>query len=287
MRLILIIGVFYFSITTDAQLVHPKISPLATITQDIGLSTITIEYSRPSVQGRSVFGSLVPYGRIWRVGANESTKFTTDSDIDILGNTLAKGTYALYAFPDSTHWEVVFHKNISHWGDGREAYDPGEDVFRITVIPDKIPYLQENFLISFEKINHNSATMLWTWEQTKIAIPITIDTDSKMQHQIAAAINKTPTAQTYYEAARYLEEQKVDYPKALHYVNKALELGGDTYYFHRVKSLIEAAMENYAQAIISAKKSLELSQKEGKDEFVRMNEQNIRHWANTLKRSKK
>lgn len=267
-----------FSAVLTAQIEIPDASPFSKVEQDVGLTKITVAYSRPGAKGRKIFGGLVPYGRIWRVGANESTKFTADSDISVMGNYLPQGTYALYAFPYKDYWEVVFHKNTEHWGDGRKAYDPVEDAFRIRISPLKIADYQENFLITFDEINHNTINMLWIWEQTLIKIPIAVDTDSKMMEEIATGIRQNPTAQTYYEAARYLQEQGKLYKQALLYLNKAIEIGGDTYYFYRAKSLVEAAMEQYGSAIISAQKSLELAQKEDKDEFVRMNEQNISLW---------
>lgn len=263
-----------------AQIEIPRASPFSKIEQDVGLTKITVTYSRPGAKGRKIFGSLVPYGRIWRVGANESTKFTTDSDITVMGNYLPRGTYALYAFPYKDYWEVVFHKNTEHWGDGRKAYDPAEDAFRIRINPMEISDYQENFLITFDEIDHNAINMLWIWEQTLIKIPIAVDTDSKMMEEIATGIEENPTAQTYYEAARYLQEQNTLYTQALIYLNKAIEIGGDTYYFYRVKSLVEAGLKDYKSAIISAQKSLELARKEDKDEFVRMNEQNISLWKN-------
>ncbi|WP_299163912.1 DUF2911 domain-containing protein [uncultured Eudoraea sp.] len=268
-----------FSTVLAAQIEAPKASPFSKVEQDVGLTKITIAYSRPGAKGRKVLGGLVPYGRIWRVGANESTKFTADDDLTIMGNNLPEGTYALYAFPYEGHWDVVFHKNTEHWGDGRKAYDPEEDAFRIRIKPQEIPNYQENFLITFDEIDHNSINMLWIWEHTLIKIPISVDTDTKMRQEIAFKIAENPTAQTYYEAARYLQEQRESYPEALSYLNKAIELGGDTYYFYRVKSLVEAALKDYGSAIISAQKSLELAQKEEKDEFVRMNEQNISVWS--------
>lgn len=268
-----------FSTVLASQIEAPKASPFSKVEQDVGLTKITIAYSRPGAKGRKVLGGLVPYGRIWRVGANESTKFTADGDLTIMGNNLPEGTYALYAFPYEGHWDVVFHKNTEHWGDGRKAYDPEEDAFRIRIIPQEISNYQENFLITFDEIDHNSINMLWIWEHTLIKIPISVDTDTKMRQEIAFKIAENPTAQTYYEAARYLQEQGESYPEALSYLNKAIELGGDTYYFYRVKSLVEAALKDYGSAIISAQKSLELAQKEDKDEFVRMNEQNISVWS--------
>jgi tetratricopeptide (TPR) repeat protein len=269
----------FFSTVLVAQIEAPKASPFTKLEQDVGLTKITVAYSRPGAKGRKVIGGLVPYGRIWRVGANESTKFTTDTELAIRGNYLPKGTYALYAFPYEDYWDVVFHKNTEHWGDGRKAYEPAEDAFRIRIKPKEIPNYQENFLITFDQIDHNSINMLWIWEHTLIKIPISVDTDTKMRKEIASSIEKNPTAQTYYEAARYLQEQGESYPEALSYLNKAIEIGGDTYYFYRVKSLVEAALKDYDSAIISAQKSLELAQKEDKDEFVRMNEQNISLWS--------
>lgn len=278
MKYLIFIFFTFLSTVLVAQIEAPKASPFAKLEQDVGLTKITVAYSRPGAKGRKVIGGLVPYGRIWRVGANESTKFTTDTDLTIRGNYLPKGTYALYAFPYEDYWEVVFHKNTEHWGDGRKAYDSSEDAFRIRIEPKQIPNYQENFLITFDQIDHNSINMLWIWEHTLIKIPISVDTDTKMKLLIASNIQKNPTAQTYYEAARYLQEQGESYPEALSYLNRAIEIGGDTYYFYRVKSLVEAALKDYSSAIISAQKSLELAQKEDKDEFVRMNEQNISVW---------
>ncbi len=273
-----------------AQLKHPKASPAATVTQELGFTTIKVDYSRPAVRKRKVFGNLadgkkglVPFGRIWRVGANESTKISVNTDISVLGNTLAKGTYALYAFPEEDEWEVAFHTNTEHWGDGRKNYNAEEDAFRIQVTPNSKASFQENFLISFENITHNGAEMVLHWENTKVVIPIAVDTEGMMEQQISKALKPGPSAQTYYESARYYVEQGIKYNEALTYLNKALELGGDTYYFHRVKSLAEAALKDYTSAIRSAEKSLELAQEQSKDEFVRLNQKNIDLWKGKLK----
>lgn len=281
------IFVFYCGFS---QLKHPRSSPAATVSQTIGFTKVSIAYSRPAVRGRKVFGNLpdgkkglVPYGRIWRVGANESTKITVDADVSIMSNTLAKGTYALYTFPGENEWQVVFHKNTTHWGDGRNNYNQEEDAFRIKVKPNSEVSFQENFQISFDKITHDGADMIWHWENTQIMIPISVDTKGTMEEQIEKALQPGPSAQTYYEVARYYVEQGINYPEALNYLNKALELGGDTYYFHRVKSLAEAALKDYKSAMKSAQKSLEIANGLGKDEFVRMNQKNIDLWKEKLK----
>lgn len=267
----------------SAQINHPKASPLTITTQEVGLTSIKVEYSRPAVRGRKIFGGLVPYGRIWRVGANASTKIIFESDVTILGKILAKGTYALYAFPKAEEWEIVFHNNLAHWGDGRKNYDPNEDALRVEVVPEASESFQENFLITFDKIQHNGLNLLLRWARTQISIPINIDTHSQMEAEIAKQLEDNPTAQTYYEAARYYQEQHIKYGTALEYLKMAIELGGDTYYFHRVKSLVEAALGDFKTAISSAHKSMELAALQDKDEFVRMNEKNIAKWKRLQK----
>ncbi|WP_190811495.1 DUF2911 domain-containing protein [Flagellimonas sp. S3867] len=277
-------------VQSNAQINHPKASPFSVVEQEVGLSKITAEYSRPAVRDRHIFGNrsdgqpgLVPYGRIWRVGANESTKITVNADMKIMGNTLPKGTYALYAFPEPGRWEIAFHTNTTHWGDGRKNYNPNEDLFRISVKPQKTPCHQENFLITFDSITHNKAEMRLIWADTMVTIPFETDTHFLMKMEIAKQISENPSPQTYYEAARYLQEQGVDYRIALTYLNKALEMGGDTYYFYRVKSLVEAALGEYTAAIASAKRSLKIANELGKDEFVRMNQKNVDKWEKQLK----
>lgn len=290
-----VVALFLILITTTSwsQLQHPKASPLSNIEQEVGLSKISVSYSRPSTKGRKIFGirsdgkpGLVPNGRIWRVGANESTKMSLDSDVFVMGKSLLKGEYALYAFPEDTVWQIVFHKNTDHWGDGRNAYNPEEDALRVQVSPIKTLAFQENFLIYFDDITYNSITMVLFWEHTKVQIPIHLDTRSAMENQIAKKLAENPTAQTFYEIARYYQEEGINYQQALEYVDTALELEGDTYYFHRVKSLLEAGLGDYKSAIISAQKSLVLADKEGKDEFVRLNEKNIIDWTLFLESNK-
>lgn len=287
--LFLFIGLFLSTISWS-QIDHPKASPFTKIEQEIGLSKITLAYSRPAARGRTIFGNradgqpgLVPYGRIWRVGANESTKITFDSDVVVHEQILPKGTYALYAFPEEDEWEIVFHKNLSHWGDGRTAYNPKEDALRIIVKPKSTLSFQENFLISFDEITHDSVKMILHWAGTKIHVPLLFDTSALMELQIAEKLKNTPTAQTYYEIARYYQEQGIKHQLSLGYLKKAIDLGGDTYYFHRVKSLVEAELGDYRAAIGSASKSLEIADGLGKDEFVRMNQKNITDWSKKLK----
>lgn len=229
-------------------------------------------------------GNLVPYGRIWRVGANESTRITFSDDVKVAGHDVPKGTYALYAFPYEKEWTIIIHKNTKHWGDGRNDYDEKEDLVRFKVKPEKIAYLQETFLITFDELTHKTARMKWLWENTSISFMIEVDTDKKMMEQIEEAIQSNPTADTYYQSARYLQEEQKMQKEALLWLAKAHELAGDKYYIHRVWSLVLAQVKDYTSAITHAEKSKELAALENKDEFVRMNEASIKEWKGYLKK---
>lgn len=278
--LLIVLSLFLTNIS--AQINFPRISPDCEIKQRIGLTDISIQYGRPSKRGRQVMGVLVPYGRIWRVGANESTKITTSDDLVVAGNKLPAGTYALYAFPYEDRWQMVFHTNTTHWGDGRSDYDPAEDAFRFWVTPEMLQDTIESLTIEFTNFTHQSADLTISWECTRIRFPIEVDTHRKVMAEIQQQIKINPTADTYYQSARYLQEEGRDPEQALAWLNKALEIGGDTYYFHRVKSLVEAELGQYEAAIASATKSKALAAQQGKDEFVRMNERNIAKWRNLL-----
>jgi len=273
--------IFTFSLS-NGQINPPLASPPARLQQRVGLTDFSVVYSRPAKRGRIIMGNLVPYGRIWRVGANESTKLSISDDITIEGYPIPKGTYALYAIPQKDEWTVIIHKNTSHWGDGRTNYDPAEDLVRFTVKPETIPYVQENLLIEFDGLNHNSANMVWLWENTKISFSIQVDTEKKMMEQINRQIKENPNADTYYQAARYLQEEGKMQQEALAWLEKAHALTGDKYYIHRVWSLVLEQTGDYRSAIIHAEKSKILAAGEGKDEFVRMNEASIQEWKKRL-----
>ncbi|MCB0488522.1 MAG: DUF2911 domain-containing protein [Cyclobacteriaceae bacterium] len=269
---------FFFVWPAFSQIEVPLVSPPAELKQTIGFTEIVVNYSRPSARGRKVMGQLVPYGRIWRVGANESTKISFGDDVKLEGHSVPAGTYALYAFPEEKQWTIVIHKNTSHWGDGRDEYDPKEDLLRFVVTPLHTKSYQETFTIDFDELSHESARMTWTWEQTRISFLVEVDTDSKMMRQIENAIANNPTADTYYQSARYLQEENKMHQQALMWLEKAHQLAGDKYYIHRVWALVLAQSGDYFNAISHAEKSKQLAALEGKDEFVRMNELSVKEW---------
>ncbi len=261
------------------QINHPRISPKTTLVQSVGLTEVIIAYSRPSARGRKVFDGIVPFGRIWRLGANESTLISFRDSVSVLGNTLPPRTYALFAIPEEDKWIIIFHKNLNLWGDGRDLYDSQEDALRIIVASRFYREFTETFTIEMNSLTHESGVLEIYWENTGVSIPLFWNVEQKMIDEIQEQIVVNPTAQTFYEAARYYQEAEIFPEKALIYLDKSEEIGGAKYYISRIRSLVQAKLNNYTKAILEAERSLSMAQSLGKDEFVRMNAENIAKWS--------
>jgi len=282
-RSLFVLTVIFIPALIQAQIALPRISPNSKIEQTIGLTDITLEYSRPGKRGRELLGALIPYGRIWRVGANESTNFGISNDVLINGDTLKAGVYALYAFPEKEEWKIVFHKDTSLWGDGRTSYDENLDVLRVISQPYFEEEEVENFRIDFQDLTHNSGQMVWAWGKFRVACKIEVFTDQFVMNDIEHQTWTNPTAMTYYESARYLQEQGKDQEMALMYLDKAEIIGGPKYYVYRVRALVLAQLERYEEAIRAAESSKLLAEEDGKDEFVSLNERSIKYWRKKIR----
>jgi Protein of unknown function (DUF2911) len=265
--------VFFFSAT--AQLKTPAPSPTGKIIQTAGLTDITIEYSRPSAKGRKVFGGLVPFNELWRTGANASTKVTFSEDVVINDNALPKGTYALYTIPGEKEWTIIFHKNVEHWG--IDGYKQEEDAFRTTVKAMKSNIPVETFTMNVDNIKSASCELSIAWENIAVAIPVSLGTDAKVTGDIKK-IMEGPNAEQYYSAARYYSEENKDPKQALEWMNKAIEKGGEKFWWLRQKALILAKNNDFKGAIAAAERSIELAKKENNKDYVRMNEESIMEW---------
>jgi Protein of unknown function (DUF2911). len=264
--------------TANAQIKTPAASPVAKISQEVGLIKVDVEYSRPSAKGRKVFGDLVPYGSMWRTGANASTKVTFSEDAKVAGSPVPKGTYALYTLPGEKEWSVIIYKNTSYWGVPEPKDFKEEDVqARVTVPVMPIRDMVESFTINIGNLRNNAADLEIMWENTKVVVPIMVDTDSKVMKAIETTMSG-PSANDYNAAARYYYEEKKDMAQALVWVDKALEKGGDRFWILRLKANILAELGRYKEAIAIAEKSTELAKKEGNEDYPRMNDKSIMEW---------
>ncbi len=278
----LLVSFLFAASVAQAQIKTPAPSPVAKLTQEVGLTNVAIEYSRPSSKGRKIFGDLVPFNEMWRTGANASTKVTFGDDVMAGGNKLAKGTYALYTIPGEKMWTIIFHKNTTYWGTGGKDYKVEEDACRFEVAAQASGYLVESLTIDVNNIKNNGADLILSWENTRIVIPFTADTDTKVLADIKAQMGG-PSANTYYQAARYYYEEKKDMAQALVWVNSAMEKGGDKFWMMRYKALILAEMGRYKEAIETATKSSEIAKSEDNADYPRMNEKNINDWKTKMK----
>lgn len=264
--------------TATAQIQTPASSPSSKLEQKVGLTDVTITYARPSMRGRKIFGSLLPYDRMWRTGANASTKFTVNQNVKIEGNELKKGTYALYTIPGESEWTIIFHKNLKHWGTGGKNYKQEEDAFRFTVKPKKLNDAVETLTIGIGNLKHDGATVYIAWENTKVAFSMSVNTDAT----VASSIKKTlagPDMRDYYQAAAYYLASGKDLNQALEWINLAMDKGGDAkFWMVRRKALIEAGLGQYKAAIKSAKLSMKLAEKADNDDYIRLNKKSIAEW---------
>ena len=260
-----------------AQIKTPAPSPTCKVSQEFGLVTADLEYSRPSAKGRKVFGELVPFGEMWRVGANASTKIKFSDDATIGGTKLKAGTYAIYATPGEKEWSVIFYKNTSFWGTPGKDFKEEDVAARVAVPVQSVRDLVETFTMNFNNLRNNGADLEISWEYTKVVVTITVDTDTKVMADIKTTLDG-PSAGAYYAAGRYYFEEKKDMNLALTWVDKALEKGGEKFWMLRQKALILAELNRFKDAIAVAEKSSELAKADGNADYPRMNEKSIIEW---------
>lgn len=270
-----IILLFQFSLSANAiaqTLKTPAPSPLQTIEQAFGLSNVKIEYSRPSVKGRVIFGDLVPYGKIWRTGANSSTKITFPDDVKIEGMPLIAGTYAIYTMPGADSWDVMFYKDLKLGGDVTE-YKMENEVLKVKVKPSALSYKVETFTINFADITPSTMNIELLWDKTRIALGVKTEIDEKVLKSIEAALEKD--TRPYFQAASYYFDNGKDLATALKWVNTAIESNPKAFWMYHLKAKIQKKMNDNKGAIETAQKSLELAKEEKNDDYVKLNEKLI------------
>ncbi len=264
---------FLFSGTVFAQgLKVPAPSPLQTVDQAFALSNIKVEYSRPSAKGRTIYGDVVPFGKVWRTGANGATKITFGEDVTIEGKPLAAGTYALYTIPAKDRWEILFSKNLNLGGDVAN-YNTADEALRVTIIPARLADRVETFTINIGDLTANSARMDIMWENTRASFAVKADIDQK----IMATISKTleVDSRPYFQAAGYYYDNDKDLGQALTWVNKAIEQNPKAFWMQHLKAKIQLKQGDKAGAIASAQKSMDLARAAQNADYVTMNEKLI------------
>ncbi len=275
---LILVNAVYFQVY--GQVVTPQPSPTATLSQKVGLTDISITYSRPGVKDRKIFGDLVPYGSVWRTGANSATKITFSDDVKIGGKDLKAGTYGLFTIPGEETWTIILNTNSQQWGSYQ--YKEDEDVLRVQVKPETLAEKFETFLINIDNVRNTSATIDLIWENTRVAVPLTVEIDAK----IMASIDKSleVSADNYAAAASYFQQTEgKDLNQALEWINKALEKyeaqGRNVFWIYRTKAMIQAGLGKKKDAIETAKVSIEKAKEANNSEYVKFNEASIKEWS--------
>ncbi|MBP6185769.1 MAG: DUF2911 domain-containing protein [Saprospiraceae bacterium] len=259
-----------------AQIKTPAPSPLGKLIQTVGLTDVTVEYSRPSAKGRTIFGDLVPFGTMWRTGANASTKVTFSEDVVVEGVAVKAGTYALFTTPGQTEWDVILYKNSKVNG-VPSPWDPAEEAARFKVKSQTLPIDVETLMFNIGMITNDGAQLQLVWQKTLVPINFTVPTEAAVMKNIDKVM-AGPAAGDYFAAGRYMFEANKDKKKALEYIQKANSLD-PKFWTLRTESLVLADLGRKSDAIATAKRSLELAKTAENDDYIRMNEKSIAEWS--------
>jgi len=274
---LLIAFLFAGMLTTNAQIKTPAPSPFTKIEQTVGLTEVTLEHSRPAMRGRTIFGDLVPFDKIWRTGANSRTKITFGDDVTIDGDTLKKGTYAIFTKPNTESWDVYFYTDYKGGGTPQN-WDDNKVALKTNAKTESLSMDIQSFTMGFDDVTANSAVLGMLWENTYVGVKFNVPTDAIAQKSIDAVMGG-PTANDYFGAASYYRNNGKDLKQALTWITKATELRKEAFWMMREKSLILAEMGNKKGAIEAAKSSLEEATKQKNNAYIKMNTESIAEWS--------
>jgi len=254
----------------DAQIKLPPASSAQTVVQSLGISKATLTYHRPNMNGRKIFGDLVPYGEVWRTGANNVSVLTLESPVLIAGYELEPGSYGIFTIPRPDQWTVIISSNSQQWG--AYAYKQEEDLFRFNVTPQTLNHALETFTMGFADVTPNSAELTIAWENTLISMSLNFDQDEAIMESIDEAMSASGN-KPYFQAAQYYYNNDKDMAKALEWVNVAVENSPEAAHILLLKGRIQQRSGDLEGAIETAQKGIELATNANNSEYVRLNTQ--------------
>lgn len=241
------------------------------VKQDFGLSSIELSYSRPDVKGRKIFGELVPFGKVWRTGANQATTLTFGDEVTIGGVKIPAGKYGLLTIPGASEWTVIITRQLDVTSPA--AYKQDQDVVRVTADVHQLPFSVETFTVLFADVTSSGCNLQLIWDNVVVSIPITTDVDSKVMKQIDNTLVKDN--RPYYAAAFYYLENGKDLNKALEWFDKAIAQDPTAFFAVYQKARCLAKLGRKQEAIATARQSIELSKKANNADYVALNEKLI------------
>lgn len=271
-KILFIIAIALCNFTFAQTLTTPQPSTTQTIKQNFALAAIELSYSRPNIKGRSVIGNLVPFGKVWRTGANGATTLTFGDDVTIGDKKIPAGKYGLLSIPDKENWTLIITNQTDVTS--AAAYKETEDVVRVNVKPMITANKVETFTIQFANVKSNTCELQLMWENTAVTLPISTDVDAKVMSQINNIMTKDNLP--YFNAAMYYMENGKDLNQALSWFNKGIEQNPDAFYMYHQKANCLAKLGKKQEAIATAKKSIELATAAKNSDYVKLNEDLIK-----------
>lgn len=265
MKKILLTILLAISSQIFSQIDLPRLSPKAAVSQTIGYTEISVEYSRPSVHGRKIWGDLVPYNKVWRTGANEATVIQFTTDVSINGNKIPAGRYSLFTIPNEKEWIIIFNKVDKQWG--AFNYKEDQDLIRFNVTPTENEFV-ESLIYYFSDITSNSVLLNIAWEKIKVSFKIEVDVLSQAYQKIKEGLAnaKADDWQSFSAAANFAADNNVYLDEALTWIDKAISMG-DNYYPYFVKAKILFKQNKFKEALNFINKTREAGRKDKNYEF--------------------
>jgi len=277
-KLLIALALIIAPLASEAQVKTPQASPKGYIKQTVGLTDVEVTYSRPGARGRAVFGNLVPFGKLWRTGANENTIINFSDDVIIDGKTLKKGKYAIYTVPRIESWDIIFYLSTDNWG-LPENWSDAYVALKTTVKEEALPTPVETFTIGINGLDPNFGYIDIAWENSHVALKFEVPTAKIATASIDKAL-AGPTWNDYFAASQYLFQSNGNIETARNYVDKALDMNSDKpYYVSRLKSLIQAKQGDKKGAIETAKASLASAEAANNADYVKLNKDSIAEWS--------
>lgn len=257
------------------QIQMPQASPSAKITQKVGLTDVTVDYSRPSTKGRKIFGELVPLGEVWRTGANGATVLTFSTDVTVGGQSVPAGSYALYSIPGKNDWTIILSKKTELWG--AIGYQQSDDLARFVVPASKTSKKYETFEIAFNNFTDNSAVVSMKWETTRVDFKIQTEVDPIVMAEIQKLVIDTQTTDPalLFQAASYYFTNSKDLNQAYTWVKTSTD-SDPKYWTVHLRAKIEVALGMKTEALESATKSKAMAEKENNPDYVALNDRLIK-----------
>lgn len=265
-HLLLVCSIILMSAAYSQQIKTPAPSPTQTIKQDFGIGSIELSYSRPGAKGRKIVGEIVPFGKVWRTGANSATIITFSDDVKIGDSTIKAGKYGLLSIPGEKEWTLIITKDLNV--NSPSLYKKENDAVRYTAKVNNLNDKVETFTMQFGDITKDSIKLDLMWEKTMVSLPITTNTDVKVMSQIENAFFKDN--RPYYSAASYYYDNNKDMKQAMEWVNKAIESNAKAYWQHLLKARIALKLNDKATAKASAEKTRQLATEAKNEDYIRM-----------------